>query len=375
MKIKANNGDKAEVVMHLVRVALNGGDKYDHALLRNNPICWEEVCRLAAAQGVLAIAWDGVVELQRCGIIDESISLPRELRLKWAYNVERVERRYRKQRSALAQISRMLSEHDIRVAPLKGYGLSLCYPIPEHRACSDIDIWLFGKQKQADDILRSQYNIAIDEDKHHHTIFYIDGVMVENHYDFLNIEAHHSSRAIESYLKKESATSNEVLMIDDATIYLPSIDCHALFLLRHAASHFAAVEIVLRHILDWGLFVKRYHAQIDWERLRAICREQHMEQFLDAMNALAAEVCDIDIALMPNTERREALETRVLNDILEPEFKEKKPERGTLRIILFKLRRWWANRWKHRLVYRDSLLHSFITQTWSHIRKPKGIKA
>ena len=158
-------------------------------------------------------------------------------------------------------------------------------------------------------------------------------------------------------------------------VYLPAVDCHALFILRHAASHFAATEIVLRHVIDWGLFIKRYYNTIDWCRLRTICQEQHMEQLLDAMNGIASEVCGINIALMPNTTRRMELEQRILGDILQPEFSFKKPERGVLRIIGFKLRRWWANRWKHRLVYSDGLIHSFITQTWSHLKKPKGIKA
>lgn len=360
--------------MHLIRVALHNSPNLDHAVLYEGPIVWDEVFRLAAAQGVMAIVWDGISELLRQGIVDSDKGPTRELRLRWAYNVEQVEKRYHKQLSALTHLTRMLAAHDIRVAPLKGYGLSLCYPIPEHRSCSDIDIWLFGEQKRADDILRTKHGITINEDEHHHTVFFINGVMFENHYDFLNIHAHHSSRKIEEQLKRLSTESTEAITIDDTTIYLPSANCHALFLLRHAASHFASVEIVLRHIIDWGLFVKRYHAEIDWQWLRQVCREQHMDNFMDAMNALSAEICGIDISLMPNTSRREALEQRILNDILRPEFREKKPEKGLIRIVHFKLRRWWANRWKHRLVYRDGLIHSFITQSWSHILKPKGIK-
>ena len=314
------------------------------------------------------------MELQHQGVIDSNIGPTREQRLRWAYNVEQIEKRYRKQVAALTHLSRILATHNIRIAPLKGYGLSLCYPIPEHRACSDIDIWLFGEQRRADEILRNEHNITIDEDEHHHTVFYINGVMVENHYDFLNIHAHHSSRDIELELKRQSQDIAETISIEQTNIYLPSANCHALFLLRHAASHFAAAEIVLRHVIDWGLFVKRYHADIDWLWLRRVCREQRMEQLFDAMNAIACEVCGIDISLMPDTTRRVALEQRILNDILQPEFSDKMPSKGLIRIICFKLRRWWANRWKHRLVYRDGLLHSFITQSWSHILKPKGIK-
>lgn len=365
----------AQIVLLLIRVALNEEHKVDKSALNTAPIDWEGVYKLATAQGVVAIAWDALMKLHKSKDIDIAIALTRELRLKWALSVERIERRYARQRAALARLGHILSEEGIRLSPLKGYGLSLCYPIPEHRPCSDIDIWLFGEQKRADEILRTKHNIAIDEGEHHHTVFYIDGVMVENHYDFLNIHAHHSSRPIERYLKEQAERSNERVDIDGVMVYLPAVDCHALFLLRHAASHFAATEIVLRHIIDWGLFVRAYHNNIDWYRLRSICREQHMEQLLDAINAISAEVCGLDISLMPNTTRRTELERRILGDILHPEFSLTKPERGLLRIVIFKFRRWWANRWKHRLVYRDGLLHSFVTQTWSHLMKPKSIKA
>ena len=375
MSTKPIDERKSQIVIHLIHVALHNTSTLDHKVLFSAPIEWDDVLRYAAAQGVMAIVWDGLMELQHQGVIDSNIGPTREQRLRWAYNVEQIEKRYRKQVAALTHLSRILATHNIRVAPLKGYGLSLCYPTPEHRACSDIDIWLFGEQQRADEILRNEYNITIDEDEHHHTVFYINGVMVENHYDFLNIHAHHSSRDIEEHLKRLSTEGSEAITIDDATIYLPSANCHALFLLRHAASHFAATEIVLRHVIDWGLFVKRYHAAIDWSWLRRVCKEQKMEQFFDAMNVIASDICDIDLSLMPDTTRRAALEQRILNDILKPEFSEKRPEKGLIRIICFKLRRWWANRWKHRLVYRDGLIHSFITQSWSHILKPKGIRS
>lgn len=375
MSTKPIDERKSQIVIHLIHVALHNTSTLDHSLLYSTPIEWDDVLRYAAAQGVMAIVWDGLMELQHQGVIDSNIGPTREQRLRWAYNVEQIEKRYRKQVAALTHLSRILATHNIRVAPLKGYGLSLCYPIPEHRACSDIDIWLFGEQQRADEILRNEYNITIDEDEHHHTVFYINGVMVENHYDFLNIHAHHSSRDIEEHLKRLSTEGSEAITIDGATIYLPSANCHALFLLRHAASHFAAAEIVLRHVIDWGLFVKRYHSEIDWSWLRRVCKEQKMEQFFDAMNVISSDICNIDLSLMPDTTRRAALEQRILNDILRPEFSEKRPEKGLIRIICFKLRRWWANRWKHRLVYRDGLIHSFITQSWSHILKPKGIRS
>jgi hypothetical protein len=133
------------------------------------------------------------------------------------------------------------------------------------------------------------------------------------------------------------------------------------------------VEIVLRHIIDWAMFVKHNYKDVDWTWLRDICRMHNMEVFLDTMNSMASELCDIDISWMPGTIRRPQLEKRILNDILSPEFSEPKPHSGTLRIVAYKFRRWWANRWKHRIVYREGLIKSFITQAYSHIIKPKSI--
>jgi hypothetical protein len=363
--------DISHTLQLLLRIALNPEQSPSEGIY--TPVAWSEVYRLSQAQGVAAIAWDGLQRLMSEGLIGEGCNIERHIKLQWALAVENTERRYNKQAKTIAQLTKMYDEVGIKMVILKGYGLSRCYPRPEHRSCSDIDIWLFGEQERGDRHLRESHNITIDEDKHHHTTFMLNGILVENHYDFLNIHSHHSSRDIEQHLKTTAYDAKQI-DVEGVKAYIPNANCHALFLLRHAAAHFAAVEIVLRHIIDWALFVKHYHKDIDWQWLRGICREQKMEAFLDIMNSLAAKLCGINRSLMPNTTRHEALEQRVLNDIISPEFCATKPQRGLIRIVLFKLRRWWANRWKHRLVYREGLIRSFVVHAWSHILKPKGIK-
>lgn len=333
---------------------------------------WLSVFRMAAQQGVAAIAWDGVQRLISNGYVPKGQVPDKATKLQWALNVEITEKQYNKQHNAIVKLADIYAEDGIKMLILKGYGLSTLYPIPEHRSCCDVDIWLFGEQQRADDILRKKLGIKIDEDKHHHTVFNIDGVMIENHYDFLNIHAHHSNRDIEARLK-QLAEEPEQMEVAGRTIYRPNANCHALFLLRHAAAHFAAVEIVLRHIIDWAMFIKHNYNDIDWSWLRDLCRTHNMEVFLDTMNSLASELCNIDISCMPGTTRRPKLEERILNDILSPEFTAAKPQSGTIRIVAYKFRRWWANRWKHRLVYREGLVKTFITQAYSHIIKPKSI--
>ena len=335
-------------------------------------IDYHALYRLAARQGVVAIAWDGVQRLINDGVITAEKAPEKGVKLQWALSVERTEGQYRRQRKVIEQLAEIYGEAGINMMILKGYGLSLYYPVPEHRSCCDIDIWLFGEQQRADDTLRAKLGITIDEDKHHHTVFHIGGVMVENHYDFLNIASHLSNRDIEQRLKT-LATTPESFDIDGRTIYRPNANHHALFLVRHAAAHFAAVEIVLRHIIDWAMFVRHYHNDIDWEWLRGVCQFHNMDKFLDTLNALASEICDIDLSLMPGTVRRKELEHRILNDILTPEFSEHKPDKGLFRVIAYKCRRWWANRWKQSIVYQENTVKRFFIQVYGHIAKPKSI--
>ena len=171
----------------------------------------QKIYQITSAHGIAAVAWDYIQRKDA----DEKLALDLQPlskadQIRWMVTVEQVERKYEHQKSVIAKLAKFFAQHGIKMMILKGYGLSLNYPVPNHRQCSDIDIWLleekcaedgsverYGVQQKADKLLHEHYNIPIDEGKHHHTVFYIDGVMVENHYDFLYIHAHRSNRIIE----------------------------------------------------------------------------------------------------------------------------------------------------------------------------------
>lgn len=332
---------------------------------------WPSVYRAAAAQGVLAVVWDGLQRLVDEGVVPEDMMPDRRLKVQWVYNVNAIEEKYRRQEKTVSRLARFYAEHGIDMMLLKGYGLSLCYPVPEHRPCGDVDIWLYGRQQEADDLIR-QHGVKVAEDEHHHTVFTVNGVMVENHYDFLNVYAHISNRVLEARLQQYARESAESIEVGGERVQLPPAQFNALFLLRHAASHYAAENIGLRHVVDWAMFIMKYGSSVDWAELERISKEVNMHRFLYCLNGIAAECAGLSAELLPEYPR-DGLEMRVLNDILNPEFDEKVPEKGVVRLLLFKFRRWWANRWKHRLVYREGLLKTFVVQIYSHLLKPKTL--
>lgn len=139
---------------------------------------------LATKQGLLGVVLDGIQQLP------EGQRPPKVQMLQWIGQVvQGYEQRYVEYRKAIDSLATFYTAHGFRMMLLKGYACGRDWPRPEHRPYGDIDIWLFGKQKEADVILAKETGIVIDSSHHHHTVFNWMGFTVENHYDFVNVHA------------------------------------------------------------------------------------------------------------------------------------------------------------------------------------------
>ncbi len=326
---------------------------------------WGEVLNLTSMHGVAAIALDGI---QRC--IDENIpiNIALQTKLEWIGITAQQDSEYKRQEKVIASLAKFYQQHDIRMMVLKGWGLSLNYPIPSHRPCSDLDIYQFGDQKKADKLVEKELGINVDNGHHHHTVFVYQGVTVENHYDFLNVYSHRSSQVIETILKDICGVEKEVTTIQGQDVYNPSADFNALFVLRHMASEFAATGMNLRQILDWGLFVKNYHTAVHWSSFLSVVKNQNMHYFLDAINYICYTYLGFKKDIFMGCGNEEYGE-RVLADLFNPLNSQPK-ERGFLRYVWQRGQNWWRNRWRHKIVYSDNLLSTLAYQIIAHLMKP-----
>ena len=99
---------------------------------------WGAVAELAAAQKVTAIAWDGYARLYETGMV--TVDMDRKLKKQWLATVlQSYEQRYPVYRATIGHLARVYTRHGIRMMVLKGYGLSLNYPVPEHRPCGHLE--------------------------------------------------------------------------------------------------------------------------------------------------------------------------------------------------------------------------------------------
>lgn len=295
------------------------------------------------------------------------------LLLQWIGEVwQYFEQRYESYGRAIADLSGLYNSHGYKMMILKGYACSLDWPKPEHRPCGDIDIWQFGKQKEADALLEKEKGLKIDTSHHHHTVFDWRGFTVENHYDFVNVHAHKSSRKLEEIFKELGQDDGHYVELHGEKVYLPSPNLHALFLLRHMISHFAAAEITLRQVLDWAFFVEKHTKEIDWKWLSDVLEEYHMTEFFNLINAICVEDLGFNERIFPEGQYFPEIKQRVLEDILDPEYGTTEPKKLIPRLV-YKYKRWQGNAWKQKMCYGESRWSTFWSGIWNHLLKPASI--
>lgn len=364
MEAVSNSIPFLQTLLELVKYGSGLSDK----CIIPSHIEWKEIFSLACSHGLDAIALDGI---QRGHNNHIHIDIDFDTKLEWIGNSHFEEVTYHVQEETISSLARFYQMHGIRMMVLKGWGLSQNYPNPSHRPCSDLDIYLFGEQIRGDQLLENELGIKVDKKHHHHTLFEYKGVTIENHYDFFNIHSHRSTRKIENLLKSMAQNAVPVKTKDGVEVWLPSPDFNALFVLRHMATEFAARGMILRQVLDWGLFIKKYHQEVDWDRILPVIREINMHKYLDAVNYICYTYLAFDRDIFVGF-GNDSYGERIFAELLSPD-NNKLNRKGFVVNLYDRFMRWWHNRWKHQIVYPDSLLSTFFFQIHAHLMKPETL--
>ncbi|NTU94476.1 MAG: nucleotidyltransferase family protein [Bacteroidales bacterium] len=225
---------------------------------------WNSFVNLAARQGVLCVARDGLTQIG---------GLSRELLIRWELSIQKLEARNKRQRAVIKELVALFRENGIEMLLLKGIGLSELYPDPNHRECGDIDIFLLGDYEKGNKVIED-LEIEVDKKGTKHSNFFFKGVPVENHKTFLNVEYTKADKNLEKHLHKILCEQGfDTITIDDITVRIPTPDFTAIFLSRHNIIHFLASGLVLRHFCDLALFFEKNRARIDFANFEKAMRE------------------------------------------------------------------------------------------------------
>lgn len=335
---------------------------------------WQQVIRLSGQQCVQAVAFDGVLRLP------STCQPPRPIKLTWAINVVNIEKRFDRYYRTAGHLADFYKQQGLRIMLMKGIGLADIYPVPIHRESVDFDIWLFGRYEQGNFIAEKQ-GMSVDRHNHKHSLFYFQGIPVENHQSFLNIKLFSIDRNIlEPTLHRVLAAEEcgNLSLADGASMLLPPPTFNAIFLARHMSTHFVS-GVVLRHLCDWARFLYSYQGQYDAVALTVVLSRAGLLPVMKIFTELAIEQLGMPAACSPfvrgtvtdvtNVE----LKARVWQEILYPYTPTLPEGEGFWSIVVFKWKRLCRSQWKYRLVHRESFIRRIAVSTLIHILHPETI--
>lgn len=338
---------------------------------------WHQAYQLAKEQ-VGAVCFGAVEKLS------SAERPPFDLLMQWIGLAESQRRYYQHYKNVLERLASFYRKNGVKMLLLKGYGLSLDYPVPEFRPTGDIDIYLISEsgnifydgtiKEYADQMMESCWGIEVEREYKKHSHFAVDGVLVENHETFIDTDKHKSNVRFQSYLENlltDKSHGNDAKLKGDFLVespiqncYLPSATWNALFLLRHAGEHFATEKIAFRHLMDLGTFFQSHSSDIDWDVVLDVYKKEIMMDFYNAISTICIRVFGMNRDCFCGAVECDDLADKVLRDIFTeydslPMSNDAPRKMGVIRYGVVKSCRWWKNRWKYKMVYNESLFESF----------------
>ena len=329
---------------------------------------WKLCYRLAARQGVMALAWDGVMTLPA------DLQPPRAQKLTWCMAVQDYEAKYARYCRTIQELSTFYAEHGIVTVQMKGVGLSSYYPVPTHREGGDIDIFTFSadasKMTDAEanrlaDKLMMQQGIEVEQHSYKHSNFYYKGIPVENHKFFLDVEHYPVAIQVNELLKQCFQPQTSKLLDGECSILTPSSAFNTLFLAFHASQHYGS-GIALHHLCDWSMLIQHYGLQLP--------NELTDKQFLNVISAFT-QLCNRYLGTEVEVKGGDELSDEILEEILHSRFphKEGVPVKGKLNILLYKTRRFLhRSRVSNRILYLPLWKRVWISIV-NHVRRPETV--
>lgn len=286
--MKADNNKQAFI--DLVRLGLGTALNHDSSFKFQDSIDWLVVKEIAEQQGLSAVVLDGIEGLKSLNVQDVQ-GPPQELLLEWIGETLQSESIYENQQKDAASMANLFQNNGIRTYVLKGAVVAECYPKPSHRASVDMDCYLLPERSDFDawdlgnSIIKSKgYNV--DTDFYKNSTFFLPNLMVENHRFLTPFRGDKRMKSMEIILQGMLHEDKGEDRIEGTSLYRPPVMVTALFLIEHAYSHFLHEGLTWRMILDWMMFSKRHHKEIDWYSFDAIIEEFGFRRFYITYNRL-----------------------------------------------------------------------------------------
>lgn len=259
------------VFLELLRTSLWGGKAH----VPNDFNDWGKVLTLAKTQSVLALVAHAVLS-------DSEIAgqLPDQFKAKLKSHVMANMAAHRLLNSSVVQVVSTLDGAGVPSVLLKGQALARNYPIPELRACGDVDIYTgpenYLRACEVLGALATWTEPRRPEDNVKHYDIRIGKTPVEIHrYSDVNASKYYNE-IYQAYAHEGLSQHLRAMDFAGTAVNTPADDFNAFYIFNHLWHHFITSGIGLRQLCDWMMFLHVYKDEIDRTKLKNIIDDMEL---------------------------------------------------------------------------------------------------
>lgn len=215
---------------------------------------WNTLFRLAKQQAVTGITFDGLSKLP----VEYQPDV--KLKMQWYSFVVRIEQSNELVNDRLCSLFSLYKSRGLNPVLLKGQGVAQNYPIPLHRQCGDIDIYVGTQDFDKSNCIAHELDIRDYEEgiTEHHSHFKWQGVDVENHRIPAVLFGRKLIRAFNKHLKEWYPGLSQTAVIHTSDIAVPPAAFDAVFLFLHFYTHFVLNGVGIRQVCDWVMLLHKH---------------------------------------------------------------------------------------------------------------------
>lgn len=298
----------SDIFFQLVRYALD--ERHQAPQIEADE--WDVMYELAKKQSIVGVVFESVKRM------DREVEIPRQLKMKWFYNANKIKNRNMLLNQCSAELVKLFRQDGFDCCVLKGQGNALMYPDPFVRTSGDIDLQVKGGRNLVVQYVKKRFPHTKTAYQHvDYPVF--KGVPVEVHYlpVYMNNPVY-NRRLIRWFdAQSDEMYGHEVALPDDAgKIVVPSLTFNIVFQIAHLMHHFLDEGIGLRHMIDYYYLLRKvYQEKVLLDGIEAQLDRLGLRKFAGAVMYVMHEVLGLEEAylMVPVDQKRGKT---LLNEIL-----------------------------------------------------------
>ncbi|MGM9535033.1 MAG: nucleotidyltransferase family protein, partial [Intestinibacter sp.] len=249
---------------------------------------WDEIIRLAKINNLLGIIFTCVDKMDKAYRPKEELykALKKSFLIQ-VRNSDQIEMYIKK-------VVNAFEKENIDHIFLKGYEIKHCYPIPELRSMSDVDVVIRREDREKSDRVLKELGYEGN---------YTNCEVWDYRKKISYIEVHTSmvSDEIKQGIDYGEYFSNpwKHASLKNKNTYKLDYEYHLIFLLVHMAKHFAECGCGVRMFLDIDFYLKKYAKNLDWNYIWGELNKLELVTFTEIIFTLCNKWFNSEIPIEP----------------------------------------------------------------------------